>query len=261
MGANKDLMELQRKERLGKVSYNNLGTKMKIIEYNNAKDIVVEFQDEHKIKVKTRYECFTDGRVLSPYDKTVYNIGYIGIGKYNHFDYPKIYSVWNDMLRRCYNPYWINKHLTYINCYVCEEWHCFQNFGRWYEENYYNYNDERMNLDKDILIKGNKIYSPETCVFVTERINKLFVKSDKTRGEYPIGVKYSKSKKMLDVCCNTDGKIKYLGQFPIDKPFQAFTVYKNFKENYIKEVANEYKDLIPEKLYNAMMNYKVEIND
>ena len=254
-------MNLQRKERLGMISYNKSGTKMKIIEYNSSTNIIIEFQDEYKIKIKTRYECFLDGRVLNPYDKTVYNVGYIGIGKYSHKEYPKIYTVWNDMLRRCYEPYWINKHLTYIDVVVCKEWHCFQNFAKWYEDNYYKCNNERMNLDKDILIKGNKIYSPETCVFVAERINKLFIKSDKTRGSYPIGVKFSKSKKMLDVCCNTIEGDKYLGQFPLNRPFQAFTVYKQFKENYIKQVADEYKDLIPKELYEAMYNYKIEIND
>ena len=67
--------------------------------------------------------------------------------------------------------------------------------------------------------------------------------------------------KCLVAHCNYNKKSKTLGYFPIDKPFQAFTCYKNFKENYIKQVADEYKDLIPKKLYDAMYNYKVEIND
>ena len=214
------LDENKKNERLGKIQYNNKGTLMKIVEYNNSRNVIVEFQDEYKIKVKTRYDCFLDGRVLNPYDKTVYDVGYIGVGKYNNKDYPKIYRTWSDMLKRCYDPYYINKHLTYIDAYVCDEWHNFQNFAKWYEENYYECNNERMNLDKDILIKGNKIYSPETCIFVTEKINKLFIKSDLTRGKYPLGVneKYSGNILKLYVNCSISDeknkrKEKFLGYF------------------------------------------------
>ena len=168
------------------------------------------------------------------------------------------------MIHRCYDPYYINEHLTYIDCYVCEEWHNFQVFAKWFYENYYEIKNEKMNLDKDILIKGNKLYSPETCLIVPERINTLFIKCDKSRGKYPIGVSDCCNKygcKFLTVYCQTLEKREYLGYFPIDRPFQAFTVYKNFKEEYIKEVANEYKELIPQKLYDAMYRYEVEIDD
>ena len=235
---------------------------MKIVNYNNSHDIIIEFQDKHKARVHTNYGAFKNGEVRNPYYKNVYSIGYIGQGKYNSKEHKKTWSVWYDMLRRCYDPYELNKYPTYIDCYVCEEWLNFQNFAKWYESNHYEIFNQRMHLDKDILVKGNKIYSPDTCVFVPERVNELFTKSDVIRGEYPIGVNYHKQHKKLQVRCNTlKEKRKHLGYFPLNKPFQAFTAYKNFKENYIKEVADEYKDLIPQKLYEAMYNYEVEIND
>ena len=165
------------------------------------------------------------------------------------------------MIRRCYDPYLLNEHPTYIECLVCEEWHNFQNFAKWYEENYYEIKGERMNLDKDILVKENKIYSPETCIIVPDKINSLFTKRNNDRGKYPIGVSYHETHNILDVHCNKGGEQEYLGRFPLDKPFQAFTAYKNFKESYVKKVADEYKELIPVELYNAMYNYKVDIND
>ena len=119
-----------------------------------------------------------------------------------------------------------------------------------------------MCLDKDILIKSNKIYSPEACCFIPEKINILFTKSNSMRGKYPIGVTYHNRDNVLEAwCCNKECKRQYLGRFPLNRPFQAFTTYKNFKENYIKQVADEYKGLIPQKLYEAMYNYEVEIND
>ena len=168
------------------------------------------------------------------------------------------------MLERCYCPYCLNKRPTYIDCYVCEEWHNLQNFGKWFEENYYEIEGEKMNLDKDILFKGNKIYSPNTCIFVSEKINLLFTKCDIRRGKYPIGVHWDKkSNKFVAQCQILDKennkKQIWLGYY--DTIEEAFLVYKQFKEKYIKEVADEYKDLIPSKLYESMYRYKVEIND
>lgn len=204
-----------------------------------------------------------------------YGIGYMGDGKYKSKDEnkkkTKAYNTWNHMLRRCYDPYYLNEHPTYIDCYVCEEWYNFQNFAKWFYENYYECNDEQMQLDKDILIKGNKIYSPNTCILVPKRINCLFTKSDALRGEYPIGV-YYKFKKVeqyeyhyLEVSCsvieNGKKKSKVLKTLPLNKPFQAFSIYKQFKEKYIKQIADEYKELIPQKLYEALYKWEVEIND
>ena len=204
-----------------------------------------------------------------------YGIGYIGDGKYKSRDEnkkkTKAYNTWGHMLRRCYDPYYLNEHPTYRDCIVCEEWHNFQNFAKWFYENYYECNDEQMQLDKDILIKGNKIYSPNTCILVPKRINSLFTKSDALRGEYPIGV-YYRFKKVeqyeyhyLEVGCgvieNGKKKHKVLKTLPLDKPFQAFSIYKQFKEKYIKQIADEYKELIPQKLYEALYKWEVEIND
>ena len=170
------------------------------------------------------------------------------------------------MIKRCYDEKTIKKHLTYKDCSVCDEWHNFQNFAKWCEENYYEskFKNEPMQLDKDILQKGNKIYSPETCIFVPRRINSLFIKSDKARGDCPIGVTFRKDNGKYRSYCNVQYKEEprkqiQLGQF--NTPEEAFYAYKQFKENYIKEVADLYRPYIPEKLYNAMYRYEVEIDD
>ena len=183
--------------------------------------------------------------------RTVYGRGYSSANTYTKRDNPKRYHTWHAMMQRCYSEYSKNKQPTYRKCRVCREWHDFQNFAKWYEENYYEVDGERMNLDKDILVKGNKIYSPNTCIFVTQRINTLFVKSDKKRGKYPIGVTYDK--------CHNKYKSHHCGYY--DTAEEAFEAYKEYKENYIKQIANEYKDKIPNKLYKAMYDYKVELSD
>ena len=265
MGINNKSIELKN-ERLGEESYNSYGTRMRIVKYNTRNDMVIEFQDEHKARVHGAYKEFKNGEIRNPYDRSVYDVGYLGEGKYGCKIHSEIYNFWRHMLMRCYDPYYINKYLTYIDCYVCSEWHNFQNFAKWYEENYYECNNERMELDKDILYKGNKIYSPENCIFVPKRINTLFNKQQRNRGELPIGCGYCFNKTKIRVRCQIlkeDGKMKreHLGVFSSNRPFQAFYTYKIYKENYIKQVADEYKDLIPIELYDALYRYEVEIND
>lgn len=259
---------IKTRDRLGNENYNTYGTLMKIVIYNKATDIVVEFQDEYKYRKRCAYKEFKNGTVKNPYDRVICNVGYIGKdGQCNGL----FYDIWTHMVKRCYDPYELNKYPTYIDCYVCDEWLNYSNFEKWCYANYYKVLNEKMCLDKDILIKGNKIYSPKTCIFVPERINLLFCKSEKTRGKYPIGVSEFLRKqygyRKLRSYCNVYNeesnryKQKHLGYFPLDKPFQAFYTYKQFKENYIKQVANEYKDLIPLNLYNALYSWEVEIND
>ena len=163
------------------------------------------------------------------------------------------------MIQRSYDDDFKEREPTYKGCEVCTEWHNFQNFAEWFEDNYYKIPGEVMSLDKDVLVKGNKIYSPETCMFVPQDINILFTKCDNSRGDYPIGVSYHKQKGKYISRCNVCNKLKHLGYF--DNPEEAFNAYKTAKEKYIKEVADKYKEYIPQKLYEAMYNYEVEIDD
>jgi len=247
--------------RIGETNKNIFGQKIIIIEYINARDITAQFEDG--FKVQTTYQLFNKGYVKNPNYRSVYNVGYFGIGKYkakiNSKDTPE-YKTWLAMMGRCYNLHTHSKNPTYIDCTVCEEWHNFQNFAKWYEDNYYEIEGELMCLDKDILIKGNRIYSPDNCVFVPKNINLLFTKSNIVRGDYPIGVDFVKtSNKYRARCLDGFGKSIYLGLYL--NPFDAFIAYKKHKEKTIKSIAKLYEDKIPKKLYFALYNYIVEITD
>jgi hypothetical protein len=253
---------LRDRNRIGAIGKNSHGSTMEVVKYNNSHDITVRFIEKGNYR-HTNWISFRDGKVKNVYDKSVYGAGFLGEGKYK----PKVngkasyqYEVWNPMLKRCCSEKFKEKYTTYKDCAIAEEWLNFQNFAKWYDENYYNVDGERMNLDKDILVKGNKLYSPETCVFVPIRINNLFLKRDKVRGDLPIGVIRVKNTEKYDAnCINSKGKIIHLKRH--NTPEDAFRVYKEFKEQVIKEVAEEYKDKIPTKLYNALLNYQVEITD
>ena len=175
------------------------------------------------------------------------------------FIHLRSYNVWVEMLKRCYNDAYKSKNETYRYCYVCDDWLRFSVFKTWFDENYI----EGYQLDKDILVKGNKIYSPDTCCFVPKKINSFICKSDKKRGKTPIGVsirEYANRLKYFSYV-TINGKRQHLGVF--DTPEEAFYAYKEAKEAYIKEVAQEYYDAgkITKRVYDALMNYKVEITD
>ena len=246
-------------ERLGEINYNFYGSQMIIVQYLNKRNIVVRFDNGYQ--VKSNYETFKKGVIKNPYDRSVYKIGYISEGSFSvaiNGKHTLYYEIWKGLLRRCYSLEFHKKQPAYKGCTVCKEWHNFQVFAKWMSENYYEIQDHEMQLDKDILVKGNKVYSPETCCFVPQNINKLFTKTDKARGEFPIGVTF-KENKYISNCCNGKKKSIYLGAFSTFE--EAFKAYKIGKEKVIKEIAEKYKSQIPEKLYNALMNYQVEITD
>ena len=242
---------------IGKKYLNNKGNEFEIIniiKINNCTKYEIKFLDEYGYTKICDLKEIKNGNIQNPYYKNIANVGYIGVGEYRANN-SNIYSVWSKMIKRCYDT----KNRDYHQyggkgCIVCEEWHNFQNFAKWYEDNYYIIEGRNMNLDKDILIKNNKIYSPNSCIIVPNNINKLFTKNNKNRGNLPIGV----TKK-------GDKYIAYLHSAKYSKSFdtleEAFYSYKQIKEDYIKQIADEYKDKIPKKLYDAMYKWEVEITD
>ena len=116
-----------------------------------------------------------------------------------------------------------------------------------------------MDLDKDILFKGNKEYNPATCCIVPHRINTLFLNGKKKRGSLPLGIWFDKDKTRYRSQMSYEGIPIKIGTFKTIE--EAFTRYKEYKEDFIKNIAEQYKGKIPDKVYYAMMNWKIEITD
>jgi hypothetical protein len=254
-------LEKNQFERVGSINKNRNGSIMIVEKYGGTNDIWVRFETgnlEH-----TSFRHFRNGNVMNPFDKSFCGVGFLGKGEYKTFEngkYTLAFTTWSSMINRCYNEKFHQKQHSYEDCIVCEEWKNFQNYAKWFEKNYYEIDGEKMNLDKDILVKGNKVYSPETCVFVPMSINNLFVKSNAIRGKFPVGVIYNKKmKKYVARCKNGKGIQQTIGSY--DNPSDAFYAYKHVKEKVIKSVANDLLDKIPNILYDALLRYKVEIDD
>ena len=172
----------------------------------------------------------------------------------------KAARLWNDMYTRCYNSKLHDRLPDYKDCTICDYWlEDRERFFKWVEENYYMVGNEQMDLDKDILFKGNKVYSPETCVFVPHTINTLLVNCKQKRGKYPVGVSYEKAKGKYRAALKIGDRNIKLGHYNTAE--EAFMDYKKHKEALIIVMADRYKGRIPDKVYKAMTNWKIEIAD
>ena len=253
-------------DRKGEERINSFGSKMVIKEYRKWNDIDVYFPEYDWTFNHVRYDTFKKGNIKCVYERRTYDVGYLGEGKYNSRENGKLtkcYNTWIHMLERCYDPKLQEKEPTYKGCTVEDYLLNFQNFAHWYENNYYEVLGERMHLDKDILCKGNKVYSRDTCIFVPQRINNLFTKRDNDRGNDPIGMTLTPSGNYQVKCNNGYGEDIYLGVYSTKE--EAFQVYKQYKEKIIKDVIDSYEGIIPEPHYSrlreAMYNYEVKMYD
>lgn len=257
-----------KKERFGQVTINYQGCKMKIIEYEDANHMIVEFLDDYHGKVECGWNRFSKGKIKNPNYPSVKGIGITSnlIPIMQNGEKIKEYTVWTGMISRCYCDNSNNRSKSYFDCSMAEEWLFFPNFYNWIisQPNYEKWkNNSGWHLDKDIIKKGNKIYSKETCCLVPHYINTIFKSTEQRRGEYPIGVSYNiREKKIFAQCFDPIRNINaFLGYF--NTPESAFEAYKQFKEKLIKEIAEiEYqKENISEACYQGMINYKIEITD
>jgi len=242
---------------IGEKKISNSCGEMTIVAFRSAIDIDVQFTDG-TIVCHREYKAFKKGKIKNPNHPVIHGIGYTGEGIYDgsrRGKSNKAYTTWKSMLQRCYDPKVHKTHFKYWGVTVCEQWHNYQNFAKWFYANYI----EGFQLDKDILVKGNTVYSPDTCCFVPSEINMLVVKSDKIRGSFPIGVVYLKHCDRFKASVSKNNKPIVIGYFKTIK--EAFKAYKIIKEAYVKEIADKWKPFIKPEVYQALYDYQVEITD
>lgn len=230
---------------------------IELLQDNNCK---VLFKDTGTISVQKRGNT-KRGTIKDLYKRTCHGVGYLGDGDYRRCA-TKSGMYWQFMMNRCYDNKYKLAHPTYKDCSVCEEWHNFQNFAKWciVQEGY---GSSGFNLDKDLLVKGNKVYGPDYCSLIPHQINKAITKQTMFKAGLPIGVSTRSDlggKYMARHCrLSTGRKESYLGLF--NSPEEAFSAYKRSKELYIKELADLWKEKISQQAYEALYKYEVNITD
>lgn len=165
-------------------------------------------------------------------NKLVYGVGFNDFEGSITFNKKAItsYSLWVSMLQRCYSKKLHNKAPTYIGCTVCTEWLTFSNFKQWHDNNY----REGMQLDKDILVEGNKIYSSATCRYIPAKINSILNDRRNARGDLPLGIR-SHKKKYFRGQCSIGNSERLTRSFKTLE--EAVTWYSETKARIVSEVA------------------------
>lgn len=160
------------------------------------------------------------------------------------------YSTWLAMLARCYS----GRYKAYEGCTVCEDWLLFSNFKRFYDEFW----RDGFELDKDILIPGNKVYSPSTCIYVPRKINGFVISNSSRMGEYPTGVYYNKRDKAFIATIMDGRKSRYIGSF--DNPMSAHMAWHARKVEQtiaLKKECDEVSPILFERLMVKVMSMRI----
>ena len=176
----------------------------------------------------------------------------IGINDLSVTKEDRAYNIWSHLMKRCYGS---KKLKAYKDCSICDEWKLFSNFKRFYDDNC---KDKSFHLDKDLLVQGNKIYSPETCVFVPEEINETIKTEWTINKSLPLGITITKFGKYR-VKCRTDRDVvnDHIGCY--DTIEEAFSVYLEHKKRRFRNMAVKYHSngQIDDRTYKAILDYKL----
>jgi hypothetical protein len=234
-----------------------------VLEYKTAKEVVVKF-------LKTSYvttaaiKDLESGAIKDPYYPAVYGVGYCGVGPYplSYYKHGKqtntpAYEAWLIRLKSCYGES-KSSHL-YVGASVCDDWHNFQNFAKWYYQQVKLYG-KGGSVDKDLLHLGNKYYSPETARYVPSAINSLFTgASGKTAGIHFCNnkKKYVAQIQRGELTASGKKKQSYLGTF--NTYSEAEQVYIAAKIAHVRGTSLKYQEQLPPdlfyKLYTGAENY------
>lgn len=178
----------------------------------------------------------------------------VGINDYDgnisiHGVHIKSYKTWGRVMERCFDQKYKNKNPSYNDVTICDQWIKFSNFKNWFDANYV----DGFEIDKDILIQGNKLYSPDTCCFVPRRINTLLLNKQRTNTSGMIGIHEQKNGSYSANITMCEVK-KHLGTFKTAE--EAAAAYVRAKTEYANKVVMEYfnNGLIKENVRDAIIN-------
>ena len=256
----KYLNDINYKDCVGKVCKSLNSGDFKILKYNDKENVEIQFLNTG-FKMVARFTNIKSGSIKDPYVPLVYGVGVSGIkypSKLNGRN-TKEYDLWHSMLERCYSDIYKKKYPTYEDCKCSDNFKSYEYFYEWCH-NQIGFGVSDFELDKDLLVKGNKIYSENICVFIPSEINSLLTKRESSRGNHLIGVHWSKTANAFVAQVRKNkGKREHLGYFKTE--LEAFKAYKEAKESFVKEQAEKWKGKIDIRVYNALMNYEVNITD
>lgn len=230
------------------------GVNCRVTRYESYRKITIQFMDEFQHEAITQGYNLKSGKVKNPYHRSVFGVGFIGSGDYKvtiDGSLTREYITWRSMLSRCYYSGSAEKNNSYSGCSVSPDWHSLQVFAEWFHAQ--PFNSLGYDLDKDVVVPGNRIYSAEACAFVPREINSLIVDRRKYRGDLPVGVSRGMRKGTFRAYSSVGGKFIHEGVY--STPEEAEAAYREAKKARVKQVAEAWKDRIDPRVYYALMRW------
>lgn len=227
------------------------GSKFQVVRYIDCRTCEILTEAGNTLFVKPQDALKSNFK--DPNHPSVHSVGYLGVGIHEMWNREtkkktKEYQIWSAMIMRCYDEKVQIKKPYYVGCTVCEEWHNFQNFAKWYREQPKAFMDG-YHLDKDLQVIGNKAYSPKTCQIINSRINcSIGIKSSYKRKQRGNGWEVS-----APTFVNGCTKRRHFGTFETE--LAAISCYTDAKVKYFKDLAEYFKDEISEEVYDNLSNY------
>lgn len=217
----------------------NEGYVVEVLEYVNATNILVCFKDPVHVTKTVQADKLRRGKISNPYHRALYGIGFLGEGISREFK-----SQWSAMFRRCFSEAKTSKSHFYKDVSISEDWHNFSNFNSWaLSQNFEN----GWHLDKDLLGDG-KLYSPENCCFVPKEINQAIILPRKSlSSDHLVGMYYDERLNKYVAQARVGRDNSYIGCF--SNQVDAYNAYKDAKERYIHELAEKWRNVIDNKVY------------
>src|SRR5690625_3592760 len=222
---------------VGDVFTSNSGSQCVVIDYVSSRNVKIQFLDEHRYESVVHANNLRKGQIRNPYHPTVCGVGYFGVGRYKSWENKKLtpeYIKWANMLKRCYDPSFLERNPTYLGCEVHEVWHNFQTFSLWLNSQPL-WVEAGLDVDKDLLFVGNERYRRENCVLIRQRLHYLLARPERESG-LAVGVNFRHGRYQAR-CRNEDRQYETIGRF--DTREEAFRAYKAHKERVIGKVAVE----------------------
>lgn len=259
LGSTEKIKRKPAKIEVGSVwSSKNCG-KFKVTKYVRCNSIYIKFLETGG-KIVTSSDSVRKGCVRDPLIRVVQGVGFIGSGVFKSKINNKstdAYGCWRNMLIRCYGERYQKEKPSYIGCTVCEEWHNFQNFAKWYYANHPQ-DGEKWHLDKDFTVIGNKIYSPETCAFIPASVNSFITDCARSRGEFNIGVTFARDRKMFRASCQNpfSGEQERIGQYKSE--LEGHLAWRKRKSQHCDSLIDKYDSEI---VKSAIRNYKYALDN
>ena len=237
---------------------NNYGD-VEVTEYIDSHNITVKFLNTGAIK-NTTASALTTGILKDSEVHDTHKYGVMDIPNELQKGKPKPreYSIWNGIRQRCYNENNRDNPMSYKGIKMSDNFKLYSYFKEWCHKQI-GFNEDGWHLDKDILVKGNKVYSEDTCCFVPPEINCTITNNKSVRGQFPQGVTYNRTKTRYRAKIRRGAKLESLGTY--DTPEEAFYAYKPIKEACIKSLAEKWKDKIDPRVYESLMRWEINITD